>query len=148
MNYDLTISGRIIKGLQIASGTNPDPSLELNNTIFLQKPFFEKAGILHMQNIFNGTINVDISPNLFKIISPDHEVTCVWVKNVTETFWLVRTIISYNSNSHEGYIYYPCPSPVKSHEDNIIELLSEKIPAIEYSKPLSIRVSSQKIQLK
>lgn len=101
-----------------------------------------------MTSIFNGTINLNIEPRMFQIINPDHEVTCTWAKNVTETFWFVQTIICYRSKNYEGYIYYPCPSPVKSHKDNIIELLSEKIPNIEYEKPLSIKVSSKQIQLR
>lgn len=147
MEYDLTISGKIKKGLQIASGINPDPSLELNNTISLQKPFFEQAGIPDIPKIFDGTINLDIAPKLFTIISPDHDVTCAWTKNVTERFWFIRALISYNLKSYKGYIYYPYPSPIKSHNDTIIELLSEKIPDIEYGNPLSIQVSSKQINL-
>ena len=123
---DLVISGEITQGLQIASGINPDPSLELNNTIFLQKPFFEQANVPDVQDMYNGTINLDISPALFKIITPDHSVTCTWTKNVTERFWFVRTLISYNLKSYKGYIYYPRPSAVKSHKNNVIEILAEK----------------------
>ncbi len=144
---NIILKGKIVKGYRIASGLNPDPALKLNNTIFLQKPFFEKAGIPGISEMYNGTINFDISPQEFKIIKPDYEVTCEWVKDVIETFWLVETLIEFKNEKYPGYIYYPCPSAVKNHKDNIVELLTQKIPNLDYGEPLSLQVSDQKIKL-
>lgn len=143
----IVLKGRVVRGYGIASGLNPDPTLKLNNTIYLQKPFFEKARIPNISKMYNGTINLDISPQEFKIIQPDYEVTCEWIKDVTETFWFVKTIIDFKSKKYQAYVYYPCPSEVKSHKDNIVELLTQKMPDLNYGQLLSIQVSEEKIRL-
>ncbi len=144
---EIILSGYIKEGLRIASGLNPDPNLKLNNTISLQKPFFRKAGIPRIGECHNGTINLDIYPQKLQIIQPDYEVTCEWVEGVTETFWFVEVLIDYEGSAYEGYIYYPCPSPVKNHDDNIVELLSYKIPRISYGDKITIRTLDHKIKL-
>lgn len=144
---NIVITGKVKQGLRIASGSNLDPTLKLNNTIYLQKPFFEKAHIPNISEFYNGTINLDISPNKFKILQPDYEVTCEWIDGVTETFWFVEVSINFKNKKYQGYIYYPCPSKVKSHNDDTIELLSKKIPDLHYDDLISIEVSISKIKL-
>lgn len=144
----IILEGKVRQGLQIASGLNPDPSLKLNNTIYLQKPFFKKAGVFGIDNIYNGTINFSIAPKEFKIIKPDYEVTCEWVKGVTETFWFVKAVTNFKGKEYHGYIYYPCPSSIKNHPDNIVEFLAEKIPNLEYGDLISIEVSEKQIKIK
>jgi len=144
----MLLRGTVKKGFQIASGLNPDPSLKLNNTIALQKPFFEKAAIPHIEKTYNGTINLDISPREFTILSPDHKVTCEWIHGVTETFWLVEVAIVWKNIRYRGYIYYPCPSPVKSHDDTVVEILAEKIPDLGYGDTLVVQMHPRKIMVK
>ena len=141
------LNGRVKRGLRIASGLNPDPMLRLNNTIALQKPYFIKAGVLGIEAVYNGTVNIYIGPSKFKILKPDYEITCEWVPGVTETFWLVRADISFGGKTHNGYVYYPCPSAVKSHDDNVVELLTEKILNLNYGDPISAIVDDDKIAL-
>ena len=143
----IILSGKIKEGLRIASGVNPDKSLKLNNTIYLQKPFFEKAQIPNISEFYNGTINLDISPNKFKILQPDYEVTCEWIDGVTETFWFVEVLINFKNKKYQGYIYYPCPSPVKSHKDDTIELLTSKIKNLKYGDRLTVRVKADKVKV-
>jgi len=146
---EITLRGKVKQGLRIASGLNADPpiklGMKLNNTIALQKPFFEEAGIEGISEMYNGTINVDISPLEFKIQKPDYEVTCKWFEELIETFWFVKVLIDYEGKEYKGYIYYPCPSDVKSHDDDTIELLTQKIPEMVYGKEIVIRVPSGKI---
>ena len=97
--------------------------------------------------MYNGTINVDISPFKFKILVPDYEITCEWFKGLTETFWLVTAHIVYDGKRYEGYIYYPCPSDVKSHNDDTVELLTQKIPGVAYGNEIIVRVPEGKIKL-
>ncbi len=143
----IILKGRVKKGYRIASGLNSDPALRLNNTIYLQKPFFEKALIPNISKTYNGTINLDISPSKFKILQPDYEVTCEWIDGVTETFWFVGTLINFKKKKYRGYIYYPCPSKVKSHDDDVVELLTKKIPDLHYRDSLIILVPAKKIKL-
>jgi hypothetical protein len=146
-----SIRGKVKKGLRIASGLNPDPEekfgMKLNNTIHLQKPFFREAGVENIMEMYSGTINVDISPDKFKILKPDHEITCEWWEGLTETFWLAKAIIIHNEIEYDGYVYYPCPSKVKSHDDDIVEFLTYEIPELEYGDEIVAKVSIDKIQL-
>lgn len=97
--------------------------------------------------MYNGTVNVDISPLKFKILKPDCEVTCTWFEELAETFWFVKVLINYEGRKYKGYIYYPCPSSVKSHDDDTVELLSEKIPGMAYGKEIAILVPDGKITI-
>jgi len=148
---EVVVKGKIKKGLRIASGLNPNPpiklGMKLNNTIALQKPFFEQAGVEGIPEMYSGTINVDISPFIFKILKPDYEITCTWFEELTETFWFVKTSIDYEGEKYEGYIYYPCPSDVKSHADDTVELLSIKIPGVVYGREIGICVPGGKIRV-
>lgn len=147
MTKKLIINGQVKQGLRIASGTNPDPKLKLNNTIFYQKPFFEKAKIPNIHKCFNGTINIDILPYQFKINKPHYEVTCEWLSDVVETFWLVDVLIDFKGRVYNGYIYYPCASMVKSHKDDIVEVLTEKIEGLYYGDSIKLQTTSDLISL-
>lgn len=141
------LTGRVKEGLRIASGLNPDPTLKLNNTIFKQKPFFVEAGVKSIQDCYNGTINLEISPRQFKIIKPDYQVTCEWSPGTIETFWLVAAAIIFKNNRYDGYIYYPCPSPVKSHKDDIVEFLAQKIENLDYGDQGTVEADIAKVEL-
>jgi hypothetical protein len=146
---DSFFHGIIIEGLRIASGQNPNPPIKLgmtlNNTIALQKPHFHKAGVPNILDMFNGTINVNIAPQQFQITQPDHEVTCTWFENFTETFWLVRAHIVHQDTTQRGYLYYPCPSEVKSHKDTTMEILTGYIPRVSYGDSVKIYMSNKKV---
>lgn len=146
--YMLHIEGTIKRGLQIASGTNPDRSLRLNNTIALQRPFFKEHTLPGVDQLHNGTINVDISPREFRITKPAYEITCTWFEDVTETFWFVPVQIEYGHVRTTGYIYYPCPSAIKSHPDTLVELLAPFVPGIVYGNPIAFLVSQEHLHWK
>lgn len=142
---EIILQGHVKKGHRIASGLNPDRTLALNNTIFLQKPFFEKAFIPNISKVYNGTINIDIAPKKFKIIKPDYEVTCEWIEGVVETFWLVNVKVCFMKLYYNGYIYYPCTSEIKSHDDDVVELLIVKISNLQYGEEIMVYVPAKKI---
>lgn len=147
----IIIDGKIKQGFRIASGLNLDPpmvsGLKLNNTITLQKPFFIENKIPRIQEVYNGTINLDIAPRIFKILKPDYTVTCQWHPDVLETFWLVDVAIKYKKQLYPAYIYYPRPSSVKSHKDDTVELLAEKIQGLKYGDMVSIIIDAKKVRL-
>lgn len=148
---EILIKGRVKEGTRTASGLNPSPPIKLgmrlNNTIALQKPFFKKAGVEGISEMHNGTINIDISPYKFEILKPDYEITCEWFPGLTETFWLVGVSINYASREYWGYIYYPCPSGVKSHDDDTIEFLGEMISGVDYGKEITVLLPKRKVKL-
>jgi hypothetical protein len=145
----MELRGRIIEGKGIASGKNVDPETGLTNTIALQKPFFERAGISGIEDVYPGTINMDISPREFQINTPDHMVSDItWDKGATESFQFIKTRILFDEKDYAGYIYYPMPSELKSHPDTRIELLAPKIAGLEYGKEIAIFVADGKISVK
>ena len=144
---DISLEGKVIKGLRIASGMAEKPQdPRLNFTIMKQKPFFERHGIPRITETFNGTLNVDISPKKFKIVKPDHEIECEWENEVREKFWFVDGKISFGGKKYDAYVYYPCPSELKNHSDNIVEILTEKIEGIKYGDRIVFETSGEKIE--
>ncbi len=141
---NLQINGIIIQGLRSASGLNGHGG---NGTIAKQKPFFELAGVKRVGSWYNGTINVDISPKEFKILKPDHIVTCEWLPNITETFWLVNVELKHNNKFYPSYIYYPCPSEVKAHPDTTIEIITEHIQSLNYGDEVTIIIEDGSIEI-
>jgi len=140
-----TIVGIVKEGRGFASGLNPKGMAGANGTISLQKPHFTKAGIPNISNIYNGTINIDISPRKLKITKPDYEIRCTWLENATETFWFVKGQLEYKDKKYDGYIYYPLPSKLKEHSDNTIEFLCEKVGGLRHKDTISIYTSKDSI---
>nr|AKQ02448.1 hypothetical protein [uncultured Parcubacteria bacterium Rifle_16ft_4_minimus_37647] len=144
------LGGKVKRGRMIASGlafAAEIPETKSSGTIELQKIFFAAAGVEHIYDMHSGTINLDISPNKFEILNPDYEVTCEWARGVEETFHFVKATIFYKDVEYDGYIYYPCPSRFKSHGDNIVGLLTYKIPEVNYGVEISAKVPSYKIRI-
>lgn len=142
----LKIRGRVKEGHRIASGQSPTGHQGLNNTIALQRPFFE-ADVPGFSLVWDGTINLDISPRTFRILKPDHIVTCEWHPGVVETFWLVKIRALASQGRYSGFIYYPCPSAVKSHKDDMVEILAPKIVGLSYGDKVVVEVSRLKLAL-
>lgn len=142
----LRILGTVKSGHRIASGQSTTGHQGLNNTIGLQRPFFEKV-VPTFSSVWNGTINVDIAPRNFKILKRDHEVTCEWHPGILETFWLVEVEIVLEGKTYKGFIYYPTPSTTKSHKDDMIEILAPKIEGLSYGQEIEIHVPEGKIAL-
>lgn len=152
MSDYVVISGTVRQGLRIGSGLAERPKMTpygaLNDCIRKQKPFFERSGVPNISQMYNGTINLDISPKKFQITNPDYEVKdCEWHPRLKESFWFVAGEAIFKGQGYEGYIYYPCPSEVKSHPDNLVEILSQKIPDLNYGDSLIFRTSNNKVQL-
>ena len=77
----------------------------MNATIKKQKPLFKSAGVSRADTWYEGTVNISITPNEFKILQPDYEVTAEWTPGVTETFWLVDALAEHKGKYYPAYIY-------------------------------------------
>ena len=141
------INGRITRGRGIASGRGFDPNnSRITDSIRKQKPYFE--GIVpEISEVFNGTINIDISPREFEILRPDYEVSCEWEKEIYEKFWFVRTILHHDNSLHVGLLYYPCPGYLKKHKNTIIEFLADWIVGIKIDDSVTIRYSPEQFRI-
>jgi len=61
------IHGILVQGYRVASGPSKDyPYGALDR----QRPFFKARG-LDLNPYFNGTLNIDIQPNTFKLFKPE-----------------------------------------------------------------------------
>jgi hypothetical protein len=103
-------------------------------------PHFKEAGVPDIDAMYSGTINVDISPKVFEVLTPGYEVCCMWIDGVEETFWLVALQIVFEGCSHKGYLYYPCVSEQHTRRDTMMEILAPKIAGIAYGKQISVLV--------
>jgi len=143
------ISGIVIRGHRIASGLNDLPKTEpINDTIRKQKPFFKMAGIPGIADVFNGTINVDISPLVFTILRPNYEAECEWERGFNERFWFVETSLTHNTQDYRGYVYYPCPGPLKKHvTNNVLEVLAPPIEGLKYGDAIRLGYDSERLRI-
>lgn len=147
-NDNMAVISCIVKeGHRIASGLNLLPKSEpVNETIRKQKPFF--TGVIPgIEDVFNGTINLDIAPGEFEILRPDYEVTCEWERGYEETFWFVGGRLEYADRQHEGWIYYPRPGPLKKHQNNAFEFLTHLIDGIKYGERVFLTYPREKIRI-
>jgi hypothetical protein len=145
MTIEQRVEGVIVEGHRIASGLNDlSPEEVVNATIRKQRPYFERV-IPGFSDIYDGSVNVDISPRTFDILKPDYEITCEWAEGFRETFWFVGVSLAHNGRSHESWIYYPCPGPLKKHPNNKFELLAPWIDEMSYGDGVSILYSSEKV---
>ncbi len=150
MSDCLTLEGEVVRGKRITSGQRVDPETGLTDTIRKQKPYFAERGVKGIEDMYNGTVNMDISPREFRITEPDYELLDIpWSDKLPEpeSFWLVHASTEYQDRDYEGYIYYPLPSEVKSHSNNIVEMLFPFIEGLEYGDELRVEVDSDKVEL-
>lgn len=144
------IHGLVAKGFGIASGMNkegiPGPhGTILKDSLVRQKPFFEKE-VPELKGMFTGTINVDISPRLCKILKYDHAITCEWHPGIRETFGLVKGLeIVVRGKSYPAILYYPLPSEIHPPRNEVIELIAQKIEGLSYGDEVTVEFPSQKI---
>jgi hypothetical protein len=146
---EYTISGKLIKGYQVASGIAQNTPFE-GGTIELQKPFFKHFG-LNLDDFFMGTLNIDISPYTFKIVNPTHTFKDVkWTLNFpAETFSFAKCKIKFMQNWYEGYIYYPHPETKIGHfqKNTMVELLAPYIEDIAYGNRVELIIYKEEIEL-
>ena len=63
----ISLKGIVVKGHRVASQPS---NVYPYGTIEKQKPFFRALG-LNLDDYYNGTLNVSIRPNTFKVVKPE-----------------------------------------------------------------------------
>jgi hypothetical protein len=149
MAEHFTVKGTIMQGHQVASGQSENSPFPLG-TIEMQLPFFRERGIL-LEDIYPATLNVDITPNSFKIFAPAITLENIkWsLEHDPETFSLSPCILCVNEQKYPAYIYYPHPETKIGHfkNDNILEILSKYIPNIPYGTFVELKLSSDEVSI-
>ena len=142
----INVSGIVVEGHRIASGLNPTGKNGLNATVVKQMPFFIKSGIPRMNEMFLGTVNVNLEGKTFEIKKPEHKVICEWQKGVTETFYFISAVLLHKGKNYEGYVYFPLPeSGFQERNREVIEFLMPQIFNLFYGDEVSFTLDESKL---
>lgn len=143
------IDGIIQAGYRVASG-NTESSPYPKGTIEMQTPFFKELG-LDLSAFFPGTLNINISPNEFELISPQYTFRNVrWAEGFPpEDFSFTPCQIIYQNQSFESLVYYPHPETKIGHFQNpsIVEVIAPLIPDMKYGDRITLRISTDEIRI-
>lgn len=143
------IDGIIQAGYGVASGRT-DSSPYPKGTIEMQTPFFKQLG-LDLTPFFPGTLNVNISPNKFELISPLHTFRNVqWAEGFDpEDFSFTPCQIIYQNKSFDSLIYYPHPETKIRHFQNpsIVEVIAPLIADLKYGDRVTLSVDPQRVRI-
>ena len=139
------VNGILLQGYRVASGPSTDyPYGALDR----QRPLFKERG-LDLNAYFNGTLNIDIQPNTFKLLKPEftfHHVE--WTDlHPPEHFSFSRCKVIYKDIEYEGWVYYPHPETKLRHFQNpsLLEVIAVHIPQIKYGDSLDVLVNPEEI---
>ena len=141
------LHGVIQQGYRVASGPSRDyPYGALDR----QRPIFKSRG-LDLSACFNGTLNIDIQPNAFKMLKPEFTFQRVeWTDlHPPEHFSFSRCKVIYKKIEYEGWVYYPHPETKLRHFQNpsLLEVIAYPIPEIKYGDDVDVRLNPEEIAI-
>ena len=139
------IHGMLVQGYRVASGPSRDyPYGTLNR----QRPLFKSRG-LDLTAYFNGTLNIDIRPNTFKLVRPEFTFQHIeWTDlHPPEHFSFSRCRVIHKDIEYEGWVYYPHPETKLRHfqDPSLLEVIAVHIPHIKYGDELDVLVNPEEI---
>ena len=143
-----TITARVVRGHQVASGQNGNPRFP-GGTLRMQAPCFKALG-LDLETYHPGTLNVSIAPRSYRVGMARHTFHQVkW--HPTEpaedfSFFDVR-LIRPDGNSVNGLIYFPHPETKPEHfqQPDVLELLFPLLEGIEYGSRLVLEIPTDQM---
>ena len=141
------IHGILVQGYRVASGPSKDyPYGALDR----QRPLFKSRG-LDLGPCFNGTLNIDIRPNTFKLVKPEFTFQHVeWTDlHPPEHFSFSRCKVIHKDIEYEGWVYYPHPETKLRHFQNpsLLEVIAVHIPDIKYGDELDVLLNPEEIHV-
>ena len=139
------LHGVLVQGYRVASAPSTNyPYGALDR----QRPLFQERG-LDLNAYFNGTLNIDIQPNTFKLLKPEftfHHVE--WTDlHPPEHFSFSRCKVIYKVIEYAGWVYYPHPETKLRHfqDPSLLEVIAVHIPQIKYRDHLDVLVNPEEI---
>ena len=143
----ISVRGVLAEGYRVASGPSKDyPYGALDR----QRPLFKERG-LDLSGYFNGTLNVDIRPNVFQIIKPEFTFKNVeWTDlHPPEHFSFSHCRVVYDDVKYEGWVYYPHPETKKRNfqDPSLLEVIASLIPDIKYGDEVEVQVNPERIEV-
>ena len=143
----ITVKGIVVKGHQVASRPS---DVYPYGTLEKQKPFFKECG-LDLDQFYNGTLNISISPKAFEMRKPEITLDLVeWTDlHPPETFSFSKCTLIYKSIRYAGWVYYPHPETKIRHFENpsVIEIFTQHIPDIRYGDEVELELNSDEISI-
>lgn len=119
------------------------------NYIPKQKPYFKQAGLKNVDNLKDGSINIDISPLKYEILNFDYFLKNVkWDIGRIEDFGFITIEkIIYNNCEWEkpGYIYIPHNSPHFANKSQF-EVIAVEILGIADNKDIKLIIKDGKLK--
>lgn len=139
------VHGILVQGYRVASGPSRDyPYGALDR----QRPLFKARG-LDLSAYFNGTLNIDIRPDTFKLLKPEFTFQHVeWTDlHPPEHFSFSRCKVIHEDIEYEGWVYYPHPETKLRHfqDPSLLEVIAVHIPQIKYGDELDVLVNAEEI---
>ena len=141
------VRGVIVQGYRVASG----PSLDYPyGALERQRPLFKARG-LDLDGYFNGTLNIDIRPRIFRLIKPEftfHNVE--WTDlHPPEHFSFSRCKVKYKDIEVDGWVYYPHPETKLRNFQNpsLLEVIAYPIANINYGDEVEVLLNPERIEL-
>ena len=98
-----------------------------------------------MSILYNGTINVDISPASFEMRHPHLMVKNIkWsTQHPAEDFSFVECVLTHKGQEYPGYVYFPHPETKIGHFPgfSVIEVLTEYIKGLAYGDEVCLALN-------
>jgi hypothetical protein len=139
------VAGVIIRGHQVASQKSEHYPL---GAIEMQIPFFKARG-LDLTTYFRGTLNISISPRVFRMVKPQHTFRNVeWTtKHPPEDFSFSRCRIEFKGELYDAWVYYPHPETKERHFQNpsVIEVIAPQIQDISYGAHVEVVLNTGEV---
>lgn len=141
------LEGTILRGYRVASGPSQDyPYGALDR----QRPIFKRRG-LDLAGYFNGTLNVDIRPYIFRMVKPAYTFRHVaWTDlHPPEDFSFSRCRVVHLDLEYDGWVYYPHPETKLRNFQNpsLLEVIARPISGLQYGDPLRVFVNPAEIEV-
>lgn len=145
------ITARIVRGHQVASGSNGDSRFP-DGTLRMQLPHFLEEG-LDLRGFHLATLNLSIAPARYEIaVARDTFPDLAWhPTEPAETFSFFDCRLHFPEQAEPaiGLIYYPHPETKPDHEQppDVLEvILREEIPGVGYGDLVELETPDEQIR--
>ena len=141
------VNGILIQGYRVASGPSADyPYGALDR----QRPIFKAHG-LDLTSYFNGLLNIDIQPYVFRMEKPEYTFYNVeWTDlHPPEHFSFSRCKVIYRDVEYDGWVYYLHLETKERNFQNpsLVEVIAAPILEINYGDRLQVLLNPEEIRV-
>lgn len=143
----IRVHGIVVQGYRVASGPSADyPYGALDR----QRPIFASRG-LDLSSYFNGTLNVDIRPHMFKMLKPEYTFHNVeWTDmHPPEHFSFSCCKVIFGNKEYDGWVYYPHPeTKIRNFQNpSLLEVIAMPISGLQYGDEVDVMVNPEEISI-